>query len=257
MKVEDDRQIPMLGLDAVQYCGNGSTDRFRFDWQPEVDSDVRVYIDRERQSGGYKVFTIGEFGGQIQFNVPPLNGADIRIEHQDSDGSFDVILDAVRFGDHKDVEKCLAEGANVNAEEDGYTPLTLAVLKNNAEIAAILIKTGANMDARNSFRRAVSVDGLTALHIAAVYGQVAIVDLLLSSGAARNIKNNDGETPLHLAVLNGRQNVVELLVSRGARINVKNRTGDTPLMYAFTHHQQTIAEFLRKNGAKTKSWLPW
>ena len=61
--------------------------------------------------------------------------------------------------------------------------------------------------------------GVTALHIAAVYGQVPVIQALLSRGAQIEQEDKDGQTPLILAAWRGHQEVVSLLLVAGANIN--------------------------------------
>ncbi|MFC1843126.1 ankyrin repeat domain-containing protein [Candidatus Dependentiae bacterium] len=58
----------------------------------------------------------------------------------------------------------------------------------------------------------------TPLHIAASKGKLAIVRVLVESGAQLEPKNIDGKTPLHFAAEKGRVKIVEYLVERGAAI---------------------------------------
>jgi ankyrin repeat protein len=112
--------------------------------------------------------------------------------------------------------------ATVNAKEDGNT--TPLMLVNNAEIAAALIRKGADVDA-------VDRSGNTPLLMAA--GSTIPPDvarLLLHSGADANVKNWTGQTPLMQACLELRPEVVKLLLARGADVNLRDRNGNTALM---------------------------
>ena len=62
-------------------------------------------------------------------------------------------------------------------------------------------------------QRAQAVDGRgrTALHWAAVKGNVAIIGLLLDAGASPNTRDKDGKTPLDHAAGKGHQQALELL----------------------------------------------
>ena len=54
-------------------------------------------------------------------------------------------------------------------------------------------------------------DGVTALHIAAYYGYLAIAKRLLEGGADWTLKNIDGKTALDIARQYGKSEVVALL----------------------------------------------
>jgi len=81
----------------------------------------------------------------------------------------------------------------------------------------------------------------TALHGAAYYGNVEIVEYLISKGAHVNVKDSTGATPLHFAAADtgqakhdaGKLEVAKYLVSKGAHINAKEYSnGITPLRLA-------------------------
>jgi hypothetical protein len=56
--------------------------------------------------------------------------------------------------------------------------------------------------------------GQTALHVAAMKGHCSVAKLLLSSGAALDLRDKEGWTPLQYAVKSGHREVVELLRGR-------------------------------------------
>jgi ankyrin repeat protein len=56
----------------------------------------------------------------------------------------------------------------------------------------MLIERGADVTAQNN-------DGETPLHLALQRGQVDVARMLIERGADVTAQNNDGETPLHLA----------------------------------------------------------
>jgi catalase (peroxidase I) len=74
--------------------------------------------------------------------------------------------------------------------------------------------------------------GRTALHKAAFFGHVRLVQFLLSSKARVNVQDWYGDTPLHDAVKNDNPAIVELLLKAGADTKIKNKEGKTPLEVA-------------------------
>lgn len=73
--------------------------------------------------------------------------------------------------------------------------------------------------------------GLTALHVACIYGQPKIVELLLENKA--NIQSSDysGASALHYAATKGHQNALLLLLHSGADINAADSEKCTPLHF--------------------------
>ena len=119
--------------------------------------------------------------------------------------------------------------------------------------------------------------GETPLHLAAAKGHVPVVELLIKNGANVNAKDADGGTPLHSAAANGYahlasdagvrgwKRIVELLLAKGADINALRtvRGYRTPLDVAIAYQPLTqtmssgrgIVGFLEKKGAKASYQL--
>ena len=86
------------------------------------------------------------------------------------------ILDAIDEGNIEAVKQHLAAGADVNAKaRDATTPLHLAALKGQKEIAELLIDEDANVNAKGT-------GGRTPLNTAIIFGRKEIEDLLRKHG---------------------------------------------------------------------------
>jgi ankyrin repeat protein len=98
---------------------------------------------------------------------------------------------AVAQGNVEAVQQHVSAGADLNVKEpaNGSTPLIVAAVFGQTEVAGVLVTNGAEVDARNN-------DGSTALLTAAFFCHPETVKLLLESGAEVNAKNNSGRTPL-------------------------------------------------------------
>ncbi|XP_031144766.1 B-cell lymphoma 3 protein homolog [Sander lucioperca] len=85
-------------------------------------------------------------------------------------------------------------------------------------------------------------DGDTALHIAVVQGELAIVcrliQLLLWARRSLDIYNNLRQTPLHLAVITQQANMVEALLRDGADPAALDRNGQTALHLCCEYDQR-------------------
>ncbi len=101
------------------------------------------------------------------------------------------IWQAAMTGNTAAVEQHIGAGTDLNAKEDfgGSTPLILAAIFGEKEVAASLLRAGANLDSKNN-------SGGTALHQACFFCHPKIVELLLNSGADPHAVNNRGLTPL-------------------------------------------------------------
>ncbi|XP_030013409.1 B-cell lymphoma 3 protein homolog isoform X2 [Sphaeramia orbicularis] len=99
-------------------------------------------------------------------------------------------------------------------------------------------------------------DGDTALHIAVVQGELAVVrkliDLLLWAQRGLDIYNNLRQTPLHLAVITQQVNMVEDLLRAGADPAALDRNGQTALHLCCEYNQQDcLSLVLSQSSAST------
>ena len=67
--------------------------------------------------------------------------------------------------------------------------------------------------------------GLTPLHVATLFGQSEVAHLLLSSGADVSLTDGKGNTALHMAAFLGRTDIVRVLLKSGADPTVRNKLG--------------------------------
>jgi tetratricopeptide (TPR) repeat protein len=95
------------------------------------------------------------------------------------------------------------------------------------------------------------LERLDRIHDAARRGDVETVSQLLSREPGLvNAKDLYGHTPLHLAVIYDQRRIVELLVEKGADINLMSTSGASALNYAEGHGRAEIAKLLIGKGAK-------
>ena len=123
----------------------------------------------------------------------------------------------------------------------GETPLMMAALKAEVDAATALVVHGA----------AVQKDGWSPLHYAATGGNVAIVKLLLSKGAALEARSPNGSTPLMMAARYGNEEAVDALLAAGADRTAKNDLGMDASAFAASAGRERLAARL-KPGVATK-----
>ena len=129
-------------------------------------------------------------------------------------------------GDIEAVKWHLANGADINAtDNDGYTSLIWAAVRNKMQAVELLIAEGADVNAKDRFNR-------TPLYRAAFAGRSEIVRVLIANGAGVNVKDAKGETPLDAA-----ERIIE----------------DTTDPHSPEYHaaKKRTADLLRKHGGKT------
>jgi ankyrin repeat protein len=88
--------------------------------------------------------------------------------------------------------------------------------------------------------------GLTAIHIAALHGNLQAIQVLVSSGANVNARCKGDKllTPLHEAVIGGHLNVTRFLLAQGASQFIVDEIGRCPLHYACKLGQVALCRLL-------------
>lgn len=157
-----------------------------------------------------------------------------------------------------------------------YTPLVLASLKNSWKTVEILMKAGANINAKDPETNstvlhcacAAGMDDIVALvleqqpdieaqtleeqnplFLAATNGHIEIVDRLLRQNAQVDAGREARSTPLHRAISGGFPDVVKLLLDYGPKLECLNSAFQTPLTLAMISEEFEIAEMLVRKGA--------
>ena len=129
----------------------------------------------------------------------------------DSQGKYLPLLHASLHNVPKITSAFILEGADVNApNKRGWTPwMEISMERERIELVEFFLKHGADTNARNE-------SGFTAVMIAAIYGNLQTVRMLLDYGADPHAY--DGSTvytALTLATREGHSRVVEHLLDRG------------------------------------------
>lgn len=153
---------------------------------------------------------------------------------------------AVERGDRKSVETLLARGADVEARTHaGISPLYCAAFNGNIDIMKLLIEHGAEVNAQ-------IVEGLTALFAASEKDHTQAIDFLVKQGADVNAKAvlRPTETPLHEAAFAGSLHAAKHLIKHGADVNARNsKAGMSPLHIAAIAKHEKMMALLIENGA--------
>eukprot|EP00798_Chlamydomonas_sp_ICE-L_P017866 gene17866-24257_t len=120
------------------------------------------------------------------------------------------------------VESLLNAGALEGARASGGRALLLSCSRGHVSIVQSLLAADVPASTESA--------GSTALHSAAFQNSVALVFLLVDSGAQANAVDQFGRTPLHWACHMGHIGVALALLSKGASSDVHEPDGTTPLI---------------------------
>jgi len=160
---------------------------------------------------------------------------------------------AAKKSDVKIGKALLEQGANPNAKSKvGAAPMHSATLaqKISCEFLNLLIEYKADVNVKNQA-------GATPLIFAAsrnrdvtqVSEHIAMVKILIDSGAEIDAVNQSDMTALHYAAYNGEPfKIVEMLITAGANPNHPNKTGITPLIQAAANNHQEAFNILADAG---------
>jgi ankyrin repeat protein/beta-lactamase regulating signal transducer with metallopeptidase domain len=124
-------------------------------------------------------------------------------------------------------------------DEQGFTALHRAAIGGEVEEVASLIDDGADVNVPQA-----TFQG-TPLQYAAAGGKTEVVELLLSSGASIDSIDSAGRTPLMWAADQGRTEIVKLLLKNKADVNAETKTGWTAFRYAVQSGQTDMVKLFK------------
>ncbi|MGU7813671.1 ankyrin repeat domain-containing protein [Burkholderia sp. AW49-1] len=149
--------------------------------------------------------------------------------------------EAIYAHDPESLEALLEAGYPVNAEDSKRTLLHSAAMFGDAAMVRMLLKHGATIDKPDAC-------GVTPLHSAAWKNNADTIKALCEAGATIDARDDDNATPLHTAALRLAPKAVKALIDAGADVNASCESG-TPLFLAVTGENDTRWERdYRHNG---------
>ncbi|GFF94992.1 hypothetical protein IFM53868_07793 [Aspergillus udagawae] len=175
----------------------------------------------------------------------------------------EAVLQSSRyFFDPHEIETLL-ENEQVDVDEkgpDGLTALSLAIRKDLYGAVKLLLKRGANPNAREDQNR-------TPFFWAATRRQcgnnlrlpyIDVIESLLGAGADPSLPDDQGNTPLAVAAALGNEEFVKLVVESGlAQINTQGDEEKSPLMRAATGGWPNCMRYLLPHTADMGSCAWW
>lgn len=169
------------------------------------------------------------------------------INYTDENG-FTPLNIAIESGDMELTKFLIKNGANVNSlMQDGLSLIGYAIAQNNMDLLQILIENGANINNTNGDSWAN-----TPLQTASRLGLDNVVRILLTRNADINAVDMNGNTALHTAALNSQLSVVKLLLEKNPNLDIQNKVGNTALHLAVISGNIDIVGELVLKGANTR-----
>ena len=159
-------------------------------------------------------------------------------------GDEPSLLSVASFNCRLDMVKALLNaGADTQQRTTpGLTPLHLASLSRDSQVAGVLCAAHADKDAQDPF-------GRTPLWFAALGDDSLMVHTLLRARANADIAGDEMQTPLWMACVKEAHGAVLLLLGAGANANISDDAGRSPLFMASGASSTRIAEPLLKAKA--------
>jgi len=172
------------------------------------------------------------------------------------------------------VESLIRNQANINVQDsNGYTPLMIAVIKENVPIVEMLLLNYADTNIKDSrgstaLIHSIQIDNMEifkmlayddrtsaenkgdALIIASLFNNKEMVKILIEGNADLNQKDSKGNTALTHAASRGYTEIVRQLINHHANLDIMNSEGYTALMLAQQRRRTEIVEMLKKAGAR-------
>ncbi|MCU0649073.1 MAG: ankyrin repeat domain-containing protein [Gemmatimonadaceae bacterium] len=160
------------------------------------------------------------------------------------------MADAAMRGDRAALKALVTQGVDVNvAQGDGMTALHWAALRGDVDAIRMLAAAGARVDA------ATRNGNYLPLHLAARNGRTTAISALLGVGAdAKAGTSAGGATALHFAASEGTVEAVRVLLDAGVPVDVRDGAwSQTPLMWAAAAGRTDAAKLLLARGADVKA----
>ncbi|CAH1774128.1 unnamed protein product [Owenia fusiformis] len=219
--------------------------------------------------------------GVSALSIPDQTETSRNLREAIKDGDIAAVINIAKQGANVSrfvtcsCEDCLYnDGCPASLHLQPTTPLIMSIVESKTDIAAELLKYGADPNITNGLQETPLLHaiwqgnldlvshllkhkadhsqkdsrGVTPIKQACQHGTLAMVKDLLDNGVDINETTVHKFTPLHHAVLGGNADIVEYILDEGANLNVQSYMGDTPFLLAVKlNHIDIVQLFLSKD----------
>ncbi|KAG7409856.1 Ankyrin-2 [Fusarium oxysporum f. sp. rapae] len=208
-----------------------------------IDSMLKTYLHQASELGAVKSVAVmlkagANVSARHHIDGTPLYFAAIKgkvevikllMEHGADAGCLGVedyspLAEAVRRNQPLAVEAILQSSRNTGMTKSKAIPASLfyaAAASSSPTLIKLLLQHGANPN--------IAPDGRFPLTVAAEYGNVEMVKVLLECGVDIDAQYEGDDTPLHMAMKGNHPETIMVLIEAGANVSSANRSGLQPL----------------------------
>ncbi|XP_029683496.1 ankyrin repeat domain-containing protein 29 isoform X2 [Takifugu rubripes] len=206
------RELIMQGADINYQREQGHKEVVKLLFEFGASTECRT------KDGGTALTAASQHGHAKVVDTLLKNGANVH--DQLNDGATALFL-AAQEGHVTVIRHLLSSGAKVNqAREDATAPLWMAAQMGHSETVRVLLLRGADRDAERH-------DGSTALFKAAFKGHNGVIEELLKFSPSLGLLKN-GSSALHAAAMSGNIKTVLLLLGADADPTLVNKSNELP-----------------------------
>jgi len=142
----------------------------------------------------------------------------------------------------------------INAQKQiSDSAMHYAAIRGNIEIASLLLEKEIDLESKDE-------SGNTAIVLAVTYNQPKFLEWLIEQGANTDVKVENNKGLLHIAAMYGYDEIIKILVAAGLNVDDQDDDGHSSLWYAKKYGNYTMLKILKSHSKmllikKVLAWL--